>query len=83
MSDFHIEWIDRMREPQCAPDPQYPNGVELRLNPNGEKGCKVVLPYPAPRCGIFYVECKICGSNAMITTAGRSDDPRLVEIPCK
>jgi uncharacterized protein len=26
---FKIEWIDRGREPQCPPNPAYPNGVDL------------------------------------------------------
>jgi len=33
MSDFHIKWIDRGREPQCAPDPAYPNGKDLPAHP--------------------------------------------------
>jgi hypothetical protein len=81
MSEFHIHWIDRGREPQCAPDPAYPNGKDLPA-PSGVKACKTKLPYPAPRCGLFYVECKVCGTNALITTAGRPDDPRSVELPC-
>jgi hypothetical protein len=81
---FKVEWIDRGREPQCPPDPAYPHGVDL----DGAKElrvptCHTVLPYPAKRCGLYYVECKICGSNALITTAGRPDDPRSVLMPCK
>ena len=81
---FKVQWIDRRREPQCPPNPLYPNGIDLdgasRL---GIATCRTDLPYPAKRCGFYYVECTICGSNAMITTAGRSDDPRSVHIPCK
>lgn len=84
MSSFKIEWIDRGREPQCAPDPKFPNGKDLdctRLP--GQSTCKADLPYPAKRCGLYYVECQACGTNAMITTAGRPDDPRSVKLVCE
>jgi hypothetical protein len=81
---FKIDWIDRGREPQCPPNPAYPNGVDLdgalKL---GVPTCKTDLPYPAKRCGLYYVECRLCGCNALITTAGRPDDPRSVVMPCK
>jgi hypothetical protein len=32
---------------------------------------------------LYYVECNICGSNALITTAGRPDDPRSMDMLCK
>ena len=35
------------------------------------------------RCGVYLVECKICGSSVALTTAGRIDDPRSVTIACK
>lgn len=77
---FKIDWIDRGREPQCAPDPAYPKGKDIPSIK--EPSCFTALPYPAPRCGLFYVECKVCGTNALITTAGRPDDPRSVRLPC-
>lgn len=81
---FKIEWIDRGREPQCPPNPAYPDGIDLDgAQELGVPTCKTALPYPAKRCGLYYVECKICGSNALITTAGRPDDPRSVCIPCQ
>ena len=87
MSDngaFKIDWIDRGREPQCAPDPAYPNGKDLDgAKVLGVPTCKVDLPYPAKRCGLYYVECNICGYIAIITTAGRPDDPRSALFPCK
>ena len=82
MADFKIDWIDRGREPQCAPDPAFPNGKDLPAPFGATQTCKADLPYPAKRCGLFYVECKVCGTNAMITTAGRPDDPRSVTLPC-
>jgi hypothetical protein len=82
MSDFKITWIDHHREPQCPPDPNYPDGIDIDLS-GGHLTCAVPLPYPAKRCGAYYVECKTCGTNVMITTAGRPDDPRSVCLPCR
>jgi hypothetical protein len=81
MSNFKIDWIDGGREPQCSPDPAFPDGKHLGAPP-GVQCCKVCLPYPARRCGMYYVECKACGTNVLITTAGRPDDPRSVHVPC-
>ncbi len=82
---FKIEWIDRGREPQCAPDPAYPNGKPIRLTNEAKataKHCKVDLPYPAKRCGIYIIECERCGLRVGITTAGRPDDPTYIELAC-
>lgn len=77
-----VEWQDLGREPQCAPDPAYPTGKDLRLADQSIPHCDVALPYPAKRCGLYIVECKRCGYRMGITTAGRPDDPRSVQIAC-
>ena len=78
-----IKWVDSGREPQCPPNPAFPDGIDLDGTLPGEAGCSVRLPYPAKRCGHFVVECKACGSRTIITTAGRPDDPRSVKIVCR
>jgi hypothetical protein len=83
---FQIEWVDAGREPRCAPNPAYPNGIDIPSPRHGEKGfkfCVVKLPYPAPRCGAYVIECTRCGFRAGVTTAGRPDDPRSVELECQ
>lgn len=80
---FIIKWIDGGREPQCVPDLRFPNGVDIILCPPTEPHCTVSLPYPAKRCGSYYVECRKCGTNLIVTTAGRIDDPRSITIPCQ
>lgn len=78
-----IEWIDDHREPQCAPDPAFPEGrdLDIRLGALGPS-CSIRLPYPAPRCGFYVVTCSLCAVRDAITTAGRPDDPRSVRMPC-
>ncbi|MBO0717861.1 MAG: hypothetical protein J2P55_11075 [Rhizobiales bacterium] len=78
-----IKWLDSGREPQCPPDPAYPNGVvaDLRYGEN-VKACEADLPYPAKRCGTYIVTCDVCGITAAITTAGRPDDPNHVIMRC-
>jgi hypothetical protein len=88
MSDkqFKIDWIDRGREPQSAPDPAYPKGRDIDMSTwcvDGWPSCKADLPYPAKRCGTYIVECKLCGMIGAVTTAGRPDDPRSVRMGCK
>jgi len=78
-----IEWVDGKREPQCAPDPAYPNGKDLDCSNGAAKTCTAQLTCPAPRCGHYVVECKRCGYRVAATTAGRPDDPRSIKMPCK
>lgn len=83
MSDqFSICWIDSGCEPQCEPNPEYPHGRDIPF-PRNVKKCRVDLPYPAKRCGVYIVTCARCAIKAAVTTAGRKDDPRSVEIACQ
>ena len=81
--DFSIEWIDAGKEPSCAPDPRFPDGIDLNVAGASTMHCTTALPYPARRIGVYLVVCRRCGKRAMITTAGRPDDPRSVRIACK
>lgn len=79
-----VTWIDRWREPQEPPNPDYPNGIDLDLSQGAGTGftCAVDLPYPARRIGFYLIDCEICGQKLVVTTAGRPDDPRSVKIAC-
>ena len=80
---WNIEWADGKREPQSRPDPKYPEGKDVVAVKNQEAPtCTADLPYPVKRCGLFMVECRACGFNAAITTAGRPDDPRSLTVNC-
>lgn len=80
--NFKVVWIDGRRFPKVAPNPAYPEGVDIEAS-RGAPGCSTSLRYPADRIGQYYVDCLICGTNALITMAGRRDDPRWVKLPCK
>lgn len=86
---FDVRFIDGGREPECKPDPRWPEGKPVNLAPpplsklGGGKTCTRNLPYPAPRCGLYQIICRKCGYTAAITVAGRSDDPNMVTLPCK
>jgi hypothetical protein len=30
--DIEVIWIDHQREPQCAPDPKYPHGIDIDIS---------------------------------------------------
>lgn len=78
-----INWIDKEREPQCPSNPDYPTGIDVDVSLGTEPSCTTQLPYPARRCGMFRVECDICGLIVGITTAGRPDDPRSLKMACQ
>ena len=77
-----IKWIDAGGEPKVKPNPAYPDGIELDMS-KGQKSCETDLPYPARRCGYYLLTCDTCGLRAVVTTAGRPDDPRRVRLACK
>jgi hypothetical protein len=84
MRMYEVTFLDAEREPQEAPNPDYPEGIDLDATEGATvQSCKVPLPYPAPRCGAMVVQCNRCGFRAAATVAGRPDDPRSVRIPCK
>lgn len=82
-SDFEVEWVDRGREPQVAPNPAYPTGIDIDLSQGAKVTCQSALPYPAKRIGFYHVKCNVCGLTAVVTTAGRIDDPRSLTMACK
>lgn len=83
MNDFEIHWVDLEREPREKPDPRYPFGIDRDASEGKQPACTAQLPYPARRCGFYVVICKRCGLDAVVTTAGRVDDPRSIKLPCK
>lgn len=78
-----VEWIDRGRESACSPNPAYPEGMDVDISGGALISCTTELPYPAMRCGLYVVECPICGMKTGVTTAGRADDPRSLTVACK
>jgi hypothetical protein len=79
---WEIDWHDSGREPRIAPDPRFPRGVDVDVAANAVARCKTLLPYPARRCGAYTVRCRVCGFTGVVTTAGRTDDPRSFTAPC-
>lgn len=83
MSRFAIEWLDSGLEPKHAPNPDFPHGMDIDLTGGREPSCTVPLVCPAKRCGAYRLRCLTCGLIAMVTTAGRSDDPKSATVACK
>lgn len=80
--DWQIEWRDHGREPQCQPNPNYPEGIDIDLSNGFPPACESPLAYPAPRCGAYVIRCRTCGLKMTLTTAGRPDDPRSLKVTC-
>jgi hypothetical protein len=74
MPKHSITWIDR---------PAFPDGIDIPPQFPERASCKVLLPYPAKRIGLYVVNCHRCGVSVACTTAGRPDDPRSMTINCK
>ena len=83
MNQFSVTFIDSGREPKCAPNPKYPNGMDVDAGDGGERTCSTDIPYPSPRCGLQLVTCLKCGYSIALTVAGRPDDPKRVTVPCR
>lgn len=77
-----VKWFSVHRLPKNVPDLRYPNGIDVDCS-EGRRGCTVSLEHPTRGCGYYYIECQECGINAVITTAGRIDDPRSLKLPCR
>jgi hypothetical protein len=79
-----VIFLDSGREPQCKPDPKFPDGKPINLATSPlAKTCTSNVPFPAPRCGLYAIRCLECGFTAMVTVAGRPDDPNTVTMPCQ
>ncbi len=78
-----VKWMDGKRKPQCAPNPSYPNGIDLDTSGGADRTCTIDLPYPAKRIGAYVIHCPVCGLRTGCTTAGRHDDPRSLKMACR
>ena len=80
---IRVTWVDLGKEPQCPPNPAFPQGVDIDLTNGKQYFCQVPLPYPAKRIGHYLLHCDLCGQRVVITTAGRPDDPRSAKLACQ
>lgn len=79
-----VKFIDEGRTATEKPDPKFPDGRDLNIAPHVlAKVCCRNLPYPAPRCGQYAIRCRVCGLTALVSVAGRPDDPRTITLACK
>jgi hypothetical protein len=79
---LELEWVDGESLPSRRPDPLYPEGVDIEERAGTSPTCFTALPYPAPRCGVWVINCPQCGKTVVITAAGRADDARSARIAC-
>jgi len=82
LPDWQIEWIDRGVAPSRPFVVKDQDGVDIDASLGTEPACKGTLPYPAPRCGYHSVYCRTCGKTAIVSAAGRRDDPRSLKMAC-
>lgn len=78
-----LTWLDQGRRAKNPADPRYPDGIPLDASNPAKPWCGTAFTYPAPGVGKWIVECDECGLRALISAAGRPDDPRSLKIACK
>jgi hypothetical protein len=78
-----VTFLGAGQPPAGTPDPRYARGIDVDMSRGAPEKCAVDLPYPAPACGSYLIECQVCGLRVGVTAAGRADDPRRVTIACK
>lgn len=78
-----VKFNDSGHKSPGVPDPRFPKGVDVSCADSGVETCTRNLPYPAPGVGTYSIVCRKCNFTALITVAGRADDPRSITIPCK
>ena len=79
-----VYFIDAGHRSDERPDPAFPTGRRVNIDgPLPTALCCYNLPYPAPRCGTYVVECLECPVRHEIPVNGRSDDPYIITMPCK
>ena len=86
MSDhFDIRWLDRGGPPKVAPNPAFPDGVDVDASEGAKLTCLVPLPYPTGKAnvGTWMIACTLCRLRVGVTAASRPDDPRSVKLACK
>jgi hypothetical protein len=85
MTNIEITFASEHRKATSPPDPKFPDGRDFDLTGGIaiRMACLVELPYPAKCCGKWILKCRDCGFSAVITAAGRRDDPRKITLPCK
>lgn len=80
---FVIQWHDLETKSENPANPTYPNGIAIDAANGAILTCVVRFEYPAKGCGQYMVGCRICGATAIVTTAGRADDPTSIRLPCR
>lgn len=78
-----VEFLSHNRKAVCAPNPDYPEGMDVDLTEPQATACQTAIPYPAECCGVWLLQCTACGTSVAVTAAGRPDDVRSVKIPCR
>lgn len=82
-SRFLVDWCDGHRESTYPADAGYPNGTAIDVALDATRACRLELPYPAARCGLWVITCRQCAFSIALSTSGRADDPRSARLPCR
>lgn len=78
-----VTFLDKGGRPRGAPNPAYPDGMDVDASGGASLTCTAHIECPAPCMGLAVVECDRCGLRVALTVAMRPDDPRSLKVACK
>lgn len=79
-SRFLVDWVDQHRSSTSPADPTYPNGVAIDVALDAPKACRVQLSYPAERCGLYVITCRVCALQCQGSLSGLAHARILVPM---
>jgi hypothetical protein len=80
---LHALFLSAGRPAQQPPNPDHPLGTVVDATAGRRPSCALSLQYPAPSVGQWLIRCDVCRISAIVTAAGRPDDPHTVRLRCK
>jgi hypothetical protein len=80
---FLVDWVDLHRSSDAPADPAFPAGSPIDVALDALRACRIELPWPAERCGIWLVTCQKCGLYIRLKTTGKADDPNSLRVACR
>ena len=80
-ADWDVTWVDYQQEARSPATRTH--GIDVDISGDAPVACESQLPYPAKRCGAYSIVCRACRKTCIVSTAGRTDDPRSLKMACR
>ncbi len=81
--NLSVRFRTRFGSTKLVPSPRYPDGSDLDLSEDLAQTCSAKLQPMLRKLGVYEVRCSTCGLSVAIISAGTTDDPRAIRVPCR